>query len=134
MHRLDRERLPEFSWEHVPRYAHTRKDTAFTDEEIRYPATKILYYRDVIVHCGGYAADSSLKNIPGAFLVNRNGNDKLIRNRVPVYGLTNQALRDWWIDAAKQVCADPAIDGIFLDGVVKILEPGFLKGAIGEEK
>lgn len=166
----DQERLPEFSWEHVPRYVHIRKDTAFTDEEIRYlatfplitfekatghkdsgsveagtlkaaravkainPATKILYYRNVIVHYGGYAADRSLKNIPGAFLVDRNGNDKLIRNRVQAYDLTNQALRDWWIDAAEQVCSDPAIDGIFLDGVVKILEPGFLKSAIGEEK
>lgn len=166
----DQERLPAFSWEHVPRYVHIRKDTAFTDEEIRYlatfplitfekatghkdsgsveagtlkaaravkainPATKILYYRNVIVHYGGYAADRSLKNIPGAFLVDRNGNDKLIRNRVQAYDLTNQALRDWWIDAAKQVCSDPAIDGIFLDGVVKILEPAFLKNVIGEEK
>ena len=164
------ERMPAFSWDHVPLYVHIRKDTAFTDEEIRYlatfplitfekatghkdsgsveagtlkaaravkainPATKILYYRNVIVHYGGYAANTSLKNIPGAFLVGRDGNDKLIRNRIQAYDLTNKALRDWWIDAAKEVCSDPAIDGIFLDGVVKILEPAFLKGPIGEEK
>ena len=166
----DQERRPAFSWEHVPRYVHIRKDTAFSDEEIRYlatfplitfekatghrdsgsveagtlkaaravkainPATKILYYRNVIVHYGGYAANTSLKDIPGAFLVGRNGNDKLIRNRIQAYDLTNKALRDWWIDAAKEVCSDPAIDGIFLDGVVKILEPAFLKNVIGEEK
>ena len=164
------ERMPAFSWDRMPLYVHIRKDTAFTDEEIRYlatfplitfekatghkdsgsveagtlkaaravkainPATKILYYRNVIVHYGGYAANTSLKNIPGAFLVGRDGNDKLIRNRIQAYDLTNTALRDWWIDAAKEVCSDPAIDGIFLDGVVKILEPGFLKGPIGEEK
>ena len=164
------ERMPAFSWNTVPLYVHIRKDTAFTDAEIRYlatfplitfekatgntdsgsveagtlkaaravkainPDTKILYYRNVIVHYGGYAADASLKSIPGAFLVGRDGNDKLIRNRLQAYDLTNKALRDWWIDAAKEVCSDPAIDGVFLDGVVKILEPAFLKGPIGEEK
>ena len=162
--------MPAFSWDRVPLYVHIRKDTAFTDEEIRYlasfplitfekatghtdsgsveagtlkaaravkainPATKILYYRNVIVHYRGYAANASLKDIPEPFLVGRDGNDKLIRKRLQAYDLTNKALRDWWIDAAKRVCTDPAIDGIFLDGVVKILEPAFLKGMIGEEK
>jgi Hypothetical glycosyl hydrolase family 15 len=98
------------------------------------PATKILYYRNVIVHYGGYAANDALKDIPGALLVGPNGNTKLIRNTVQAYDLTNPALRDWWLAAAKTVCADPAIDGIFLDGVVKILEPIFLKGVITPEK
>ena len=164
------QRMPAFSWDRVPLYVHIRKDTAFTDEEIRYlatfplitfekatghtdfgsveagtlkaaravkavnPATKILYYRNVIVHYGGYAANESLRDIPGAFLVGRDGNDELIRNRLQAYDLSNKALRDWWVDAAKKVCTDPAIDGIFLDGVVKVLEPAFLRGAIGEEK
>ena len=99
----DQERMPAFSWDRVPLYVHIRKDTAFTDEEIRYlatfplitfekatghkdsgsveagtlkaaravkainPATKILYYRNVIVHYGGYAANTSLKRFPGPF-------------------------------------------------------------------
>ncbi|RMG01829.1 MAG: hypothetical protein D6741_04660 [Planctomycetota bacterium] len=164
------ERMPAFSWDHVPLYMHIRKDTAFTDEEIRYLATfplitfekatghtdagsveagtlraaravkkinpnvKILYYRNVIVHYGGYEADAALKDIPGAFLVDRRGNDKLIRNRLQAYDLSNEKVRDWWIDAAEAVCSDPAVDGIFLDGVVKVIEPAFLKNAIGEEK
>jgi hypothetical protein len=151
-------------------YVHIRKDTAFTDDEVRYlatfplitfekatghrdsgsveagtlkaaravkainPATKILYYRNVIVHYGGYAANTSLKDIPEAFLVGRDGNDKLIRNRIQAYDLTNKELRDWWLASAKQVCSDPAIDGLFLDGVVKILEPAFLRSEIGEAK
>ncbi|MDP4583169.1 MAG: putative glycoside hydrolase family 15 protein [Verrucomicrobiales bacterium] len=159
-----------FSWDRVPLYVHIRKDTAFTDDEIKHlatfplitfekstgnkdagsteagtlkaaravkainPETKILYYRNVIVEYPGYAASKSLKGIPGAFLVDRKGNDKLIRDRLPAYDLSNKALRDWWVAAAKDVCSDPAIDGIFLDGVVKVLEPGFLKGPIGEEK
>jgi hypothetical protein len=98
------------------------------------PDTKILYYRNVIVHYGGYAANTSLESIPGAFLLGHDGNDKLIRNRLQAYDLSNQALRDWWVDAVKDVCSDPSIDGVFLDGVVKVLEPIFLKGVITPEK
>ncbi len=98
------------------------------------PATKILYYRNVIVHYGGYAANTSLKKVSGAFLVGRDGNDKLIRNRLQAYDLSNKALRDWWIDAVEKVCSDPSIDGVFLDGVVKVLEPVFLKRVIAPEK
>ncbi|VGO13049.1 hypothetical protein PDESU_01603 [Pontiella desulfatans] len=164
------DRMPDFSWDRVPLYVHIRKDTAFTNDEIKYlatfplitfekatghkdsgsveagtlkaaravkkinPDTKILYYRNVIVHYGGYAADDGLKDIPGAFLKGRDGNTKLIRNRVQAYDLSDKALRSWWVDAAKDVCSDPSVDGIFLDGVVKVLEPGFLKGPIGAEK
>jgi alpha-L-fucosidase len=165
-----RDHYPAFSWDTVPLYVHIRKDTAFTDEEIRYlasfplitfekatghrdsgsveagtlkaaravkafnPDTKILYYRNVIVHYGGYAANISLKDIPGAFLAGRDGNDKLIRNRLQAYDLSNKALRDWWIDAVNDICSDPSVDGVFLDGVVKVLEPVFLKGVITPEK
>lgn len=98
------------------------------------PATKILYYRNVIVHYGGYAANASLTRIPGALLVGRSGSDKLVRNRVQAYDLTNAKMRDWWLASAMQVCADPAIDGLFLDGNIKILEPAYLREEIGEEK
>jgi len=98
------------------------------------PATKILYYRNVIVHYGGYAANASLKDIPGALLVGRNGSDKLVRNRVQAYDLTNAKMRDWWLANAKQICADPVIDGLFLDGNIKVLEPAYLRGEIGEKK
>ncbi len=98
------------------------------------PAVKVLYYRNVIVHYGGYAANAALKEIPGALLVGRSGSDKLVRNRVQAYDLTNAKLRDWWLANARQVCADPAIDGLFLDGNVKVLEPAYLRDEIGESK
>jgi len=164
------EHFPDFSWERVPRYIHIRKDTAFTEEEIRYlatfplitfekstgnkdagsteagtlkaaravrainRATKILYYRNVIVHYGGYAANAALADIPGAFLKGKTGSDKLVRNTVQAYDLTNKAVRDWWISSAKQLCDDPAIDGLFVDGAVKVLEPAYLRSEIGAEK
>ena len=98
------------------------------------PATKVLYYRNVIVHYDGYAANASLKEIPGALLVGRSGSDKLVRNRVQAYDLTNAKMRDWWLASAMQVCADPAIDGLFLDGNIKVLEPAYLREEIGEKK
>ena len=33
------DRMPAFSWDTVPLYVHIRKNTAFTDAEIRYLAT-----------------------------------------------------------------------------------------------
>lgn len=161
------DRLPAFSWDHVPRYMHVRKDTAFTPEELRYlaafplitlekttglrdagsteagtlaaaraikrlnPATKVLYYRNVLVHYGGYAANASLATLPGALLVGSDGSDQLVRRRVQAYDLTNPLLRQWWITQAQQVCADPAIDGLFLDGNIKVLEPAYLRNELG---
>jgi len=98
------------------------------------PATKVLYYRNVIVHYGGYAADAGLTNVAGVFLVGKDNNDKLVRGRVQAYDLTNTKVRDWWVAHAKQVCADPAIDGLFLDGNVKVLEPTYLLAEIGKAK
>ena len=164
------ERLPAFSWDRVPCYQHIRKDTAFSDEEVRYlasfplvtlekgtgaktsgsteagtlaaataikaanPATKVLYYRNVIVHYGAYAANASLEGIPGALLVGNDGSDKLVRGRVQAYDLSNDGMRGWWLANVRQVCSDPAIDGVFLDGNIKVLEPEYLRREIGETK
>lgn len=98
------------------------------------PETKILYYRNVIVHYGGYSSNPQIESMPGAFLVDRKGNDKLIRNRLQAYDLSSKEVRDWWIGAVEDVCSDPSIDGVFLDGVVKVIEPAFLKNVISPEK
>ena len=98
------------------------------------PATKILYYRNVIVHYGTYKANAEIEKMPGAFLVGRNGKTKLVRNVCEAYDLANPKVRDWWINHAKQVCANPAIDGLFLDGNIKVLSPAYLKRDIGDEK
>lgn len=98
------------------------------------PNTTILYYRNVIVHYGGYEADRRLGQIPGALLQAQNGGTKLVRNRVEAYDLSNADLRSWWVDACSRMTADPAIDGIFLDGNIKALEPGYLAQQIGAAK
>jgi len=161
------ERMPDFSWDTVPRYMHVRKATAFTPEEIRYlaafplitfekttgakdsgstergtlraaaavkavnPRTKILYYRNILVHYSSYDADAALKSIPGALLVDAKGSTKLVRNTVPAYDLSNPAVQDWWLDSAKKVCTNEFIDGLFVDGNIKVLEAGYLQREVG---
>ncbi|NDG72652.1 MAG: hypothetical protein EBY32_15420 [Proteobacteria bacterium] len=98
------------------------------------PATKILYYQNVFIQYGGYAANAALENVPEVFLAGSNDNQKLVRGKVQAYDLTNANLRDWWLSSAKQVCADPAIDGLFFDGNIKVLEPNYLRNEIGETK
>ncbi len=98
------------------------------------PTAKVLYYRNVLVHYGGYAANAALKDVPSAFLVGKGGNDKLVRGVVQAYDLTNSKVREWWVANAKHVCADRAIDGLFLDGNAKVLEPSYLLGEIGKAK
>jgi hypothetical protein len=98
------------------------------------PKAKILYYRNVFVHYGSYAANEGLERISGALLEDEKGNTKLVRNRVPAYDLSNSDLRTWWVDTCKNLTVDQAIDGIFLDGNVKALEPGYLARQIGARK
>ena len=98
------------------------------------PHATILYYRNVIVHYGGYEANKGLENIPGAMLHDDRGNTKLVRNRVSAYDLSNTQLRDWWLDSCKIMTADASIDGIFIDGNIKALEQGYLRRQIGANK
>jgi hypothetical protein len=98
------------------------------------PKAKILYYRNVIVHYGSYAANKELEKIPGGILKDKEGNTKLVRNRVQAYDLSNPNLRNWWVDTCKNMTSDPAIDGIFLDGNIKALESGYLTRQIGARK
>lgn len=98
------------------------------------PSVKILYYRNVIVHYGTYKANDEIDQMPGAFLTGSNGKTKLIRKKMRAYDLSNTEVRDWWVGHAKEVCSDPAIDGLFFDGVVKVLRNGFLESDIGKDK
>ncbi|QGJ68685.1 Hypothetical protein PBC10988_3460 [Planctomycetales bacterium 10988] len=99
------------------------------------PATKILCYRNVFVHYSNYASNEKLDRIDGGLLVDLNsGSNKLVRNRVPAYDLSNPDVRNWWIDSCLTMTQQPAIDGLFIDGNIKALENGYLKSQIGAEK
>ena len=85
------------------------------------PAAKVLFYRNVIVHYPGYRADDQLKSIPDAFLTSKKGSQKLIRDTNKAYDLSNPDLRAWWVEAAAKTCNHPSVDGLFVDGNVKVL-------------
>ena len=117
-------------------YGTTEKGTLIAAREVKKinPDAVILYYRNVIVHYSSYGANEALKDIDGAFLEDKNGNNKLIRKKVPAYDLSDKKLREWWVKTCSDLTADPAIDGLFLDGNIKALEPGYLRRDIGESK
>ncbi len=98
------------------------------------PATKILYYRNVIVHYPGYEDDEAIDSIPDAFLVGPEGQTKLVRGRLKAYDLTNPEVRDWWVANPERVCTDPAIDGLFVDGIIKVKKAGYLGRSVCAKK
>lgn len=89
----------------------------------RNPRTKVLFYRNVFVHYGGYSFDDQLTQIPQPFLIDKLGNTRLVRNACEAYDLSNTKVIHWWVDTAVSVCRDHAIDGLFLDGNIKALTP-----------
>jgi len=98
------------------------------------PSTKILYYRNVIMNWPTYKVNAEFDKIPGAFLVGKNGKTKLNYGKTDSYDLTNPQVREVWVGNVKQMCADPAIDGVFFDAVCKAMGPTYLAKDIGEEK
>jgi hypothetical protein len=98
------------------------------------PRAKILYYRNILVHYPMYDADAALRSIRKAFLADQKGNTKLVRGTVQAYDLSNRAVQSWWLDNAKKVCSSEYINGLFVDGNIKVLEPDYLAGAVGATK
>lgn len=98
------------------------------------PRTKILYYRNILVHYSSYAANAQLASISNAFLADKKGNQKLVRKTVKAYDLSNPAVQSWWLTHAKQACKSEYIDGIFVDGNIKALEPSYLLRHVGKAK
>ena len=96
--------------------------------------TKVLYYRNVLVHYPFYASTKELKILKNPFLLNQKGQGKLVRKTNEAYDLSNVALRQWWVKTAAEVVANPAIDGLFLDGNIKVLETNYLKSDLGIDK
>ena len=89
----------------------------------RNPRAKVLFYRNVLVHYGGYSFDGRLSQIPNPFLVDMRGKTQLVRNTAEAYDLSNPQVVAWWVDTALEVCRHDAIDGLFLDGNIKALTP-----------
>lgn len=90
------------------------------------PKAKVLFYRNVICHYGGYTFNEQIDSITNWFLVDKDGQPSMVRDRIKAYDTTNPALREWWVSNAKKVCESPYIDGLFIDGNVKALMKGYM--------
>ena len=98
------------------------------------PEARVLYYRNVFVHYPGTTFDQELKEISAPYLRGKKGKGKLVRGTFEGYDLTNPTARDWWGDSAVAVTHSPHIDGLFLDGNVKALEPRYLGSVLKRGK
>ncbi|MDB4506594.1 putative glycoside hydrolase family 15 protein [Akkermansiaceae bacterium] len=120
----------------VKEFGSTEQGTEMAAQAVKHlnPDTKILYYRNILVHYDCYQADKQLKRIKAPFLADQSGNTKLVRNRVPAYDLSNKKVAAWWLKNAQSVCSSKHIDGLFVDGNIKVLEKGYLRRQTGAEK
>ncbi|MDB4282280.1 putative glycoside hydrolase family 15 protein [Akkermansiaceae bacterium] len=120
----------------VKEFGSTERGTEMAARAVKHlnPDAKIFYYRNILVHYDCYQADKQLKRIKAPFLADQSGNTKLVRNRVPAYDLSNKKVAAWWLKNAQSVCSSKHIDGLFVDGNIKVLEKGYLRRQTGAEK
>jgi len=99
------------------------------------PNAKILYYRNVIVHYDTYNVNASLETITEPYLKNKyNGSVLNLVGTSPGYDLTNPLVRKWWVEHCVTMSQKPEIDGIFVDGNVKVLTDSYLLYELGQTK
>lgn len=99
------------------------------------PNAKILYYRNVIVHYGTYGANTALNSITDPFLKDRITGEVIpLVGTNPGYDLTRADVRKWWVDHCKYMSNQPEIDGIFVDGNIKVLTDYYLLNELGKTK
>lgn len=99
------------------------------------PEAKVLYYRNIMVHYGGYDVNESFNDINQGLLADSSGNTNIVhRGKRGAYDLSNPEVQKWWVDDCVAMAGHEQIDGIFIDGNIKALEPVFLGKEIGPEK
>mmetsp|Transcript_29338 Transcript_29338/g.39160 ORF Transcript_29338/g.39160 Transcript_29338/m.39160 type:complete len:384 (-) Transcript_29338:430-1581(-) len=101
------------------------------------PNAKVLFYRNVIINYTFYSFDGELDDHDDWILKDVNGeNAKALSQGFKLYDLSQSEVREWWINKALEVCDNPAIDGLFLDGNLKVLDKHYLTriAKIPEEK
>jgi hypothetical protein len=87
---------------------------------------KILYYINVIVHYVSYAVNSTLGNISEPFLKHKTTGEVLqLVGTNPGYDLSKAEVRKWWVDNCVFISNHQEIDGIYVDGSLKVLSPTY---------
>ncbi|MCP4310160.1 MAG: prolyl oligopeptidase family serine peptidase [Bacteroidetes bacterium] len=98
------------------------------------PESKVLYYRNVLVHYPNtYAVDTGLNTISEPFLKDSSGELVLHRDVRPHFDLSNDSVRRWWVDHAVDMSNKEEIDGIFYDAIAKVAT-SYIEPQIGSGK
>lgn len=98
------------------------------------PDSKVLYYRNVLIHYQNtYAVDTALNTISEPFLKDSNGELVLHRDARPHFDLSNDSVRRWWVDHAVDMSNKQEIDGVFYDAIAKV-STSYIESQIGSGK
>lgn len=83
------------------------------------PKVKILFYLNAMCHYGSYAANETWNPDWALRYADTNKVVKW-RNRIISYDHRNLEFREWWIKRALDMAEHKEIDGVFVDGIVKV--------------
>ena len=97
---------------------------------------KILYYKNVVINWGTYEEDELfLSEHPDAYLTDEAGEKALMPNgKTSFFDISQDYVRDYWLNHVDKVTDNPFIDGLFLDANIKALVPSFFISRVGKEK
>ena len=94
---------------------------------------KVVFYWNAFLDYDMYKAHEEYNDHPEWWLKTKNGELDLKNNRIKRYDLSNDNVREWWVDVAKKNVNTDCIDGVFFDALVQVTAPSN-KNLWGEEK
>ncbi|ANW96384.1 hypothetical protein AXE80_08880 [Wenyingzhuangia fucanilytica] len=119
-------------------YGSTEKGTIKAAQAVKKlnPNAKILYYKNVVINWPSYKEDEDFLNKhPKGILVDEQGEKALMPNKkTGFFDLSQEKVRDYWLDHVTKMTNNPAIDGLFMDANIKVLAPVFFNSRVGIEK
>lgn len=95
------------------------------------PDAKVLFYWNTFLDIPHYDARTNVP--PDGHLKDRNGKPFMVRETLPTYDLSLQAVRSWWSDVAAKAVRDGGADGIFADALGQVTTSS-KRRVVGDEK
>lgn len=83
------------------------------------PKVTTLFYWNAVINYPNYKANQAFNLNKDRWTLVEAGVPALIRGRHRIYNLLDVDQQSWWITTAKNVASHHAIDGIFVDSIVK---------------
>lgn len=87
--------------------------------KVENPKLITLFYWNAVIHYGHYRANETFSKNLENWALKKDGETFLFKNRFPIYNLVERGWQDWWINTAKGMALDPAIDGVMIDAICK---------------